>query len=219
MSVATAERGKLLFGTSPQPLSFAKSLVARSYLVATPEGNALIYSSQISPADMEEITDRGAPVARFLNHWHEAMFEPGVDLIEGIPVTVGRDDRPETEVRMPVADTIDDRGFVLPGLEAIPTPGHTPGATAYLWESDGVRRLFAGDSVYMGARGWQVAVLGDSDPVAYAESLELMATLEFDVLVPWAGPSDLHPVDRVTRDEGRRRMLKLAERVRGGATG
>ena len=67
-------------------------------------------------------------------------------------------------------------------FEIIPTPGHTPGATAFLWN----RHLFTGDTVFLRDGEWAVAVLEDSDPDAYVESLELMKTLDFDTLVPWA---------------------------------
>ena len=67
-------------------------------------------------------------------------------------------------------------------FEIIPTPGHTPGATAFLWN----RHLFTGDTVFLRDGEWVAAVLDDSDPDAYIESLELMKTLDFDTLVPWA---------------------------------
>ena len=55
-------------------------------------------------------------------------------------------------------------------FEIIPTPGHTPGATAFLWN----RHLFTGDTVFLRDGEWVAAVLDDSDPEAYVESLELM---------------------------------------------
>ena len=206
-----------LLATSPQALPFANSLVARSYLLGTPDGTVLIYSSEITPDDERAIAERGEPVAWYLNHWHESMFLPGTETVEGLGAIVGEADRAETESRTTVAGTISERGFVAPGLEAIPIPGHTPGATAFLWEAEGVRRLFTGDSLFIGARGWRAAVLDSSDRESYVASLEVMADLDFDVLVPWAGSSHLPAVERVERDEGRRRMLEIAERVGRGA--
>ena len=84
-----------LLATSPQPLPFGESS-RRSYLMETPEGNAMVYSSELSPADEAAIRERGAPEARFLNHWHEAMFEPGAEILDRVPVTVGEADRAET---------------------------------------------------------------------------------------------------------------------------
>ena len=70
--------------------------------------------------------------------------------------------------------------------EVIPTPGHTAGATAYLWDTGEHRALFTGDSVYLRDGEWVAAVLGSSDRERYIEGLELMRGLDFDVLVPWA---------------------------------
>jgi glyoxylase-like metal-dependent hydrolase (beta-lactamase superfamily II) len=39
------------------------------------------------------------------------------------------------------------RTQILPALEAIPTPGHTPGALSYLWTREGRRFLFVGDTI------------------------------------------------------------------------
>ena len=219
MNVVTTPQvhAESLLATSPRPLPFATDLVARSYLLGTPEGTALIYSSELSADDDRAIRERGEPSKWLLNHWHESMFLPGSDLVERLGATVGAADRAETESRASVAGTIAERGFIMPGLEAIPIPGHTPGATAFVWEAGGDRRLFTGDSLWFDEDGWRAAVLADSDREAYVESLELMAGLEFDVLIPWAGLSTLPAVERVEREEGRRRVLEVAERVRGGA--
>ena len=71
-------------------------------------------------------------------------------------------------------------------FEVIPTPGHTPGATAYLWDSGQHRFLFTGDTIYLHQGEWSRRMLESSDAGAYVESLELIRELEFDVLVPWA---------------------------------
>jgi hydroxyacylglutathione hydrolase len=59
------------------------------------------------------------------------------------------------------------RTQILPALEAIPTPGHTPGALSYLWTREGRRFLFVGDTI--------VPVDG--------ESMRLLATLDPDVIL------------------------------------
>ena len=46
---------------------------------------------------------------------------------------------------IPVHVPIDERCEILPGLEAIPTPGHTPGSTCYVLREAGV--AFVGDLV------------------------------------------------------------------------
>ena len=71
-------------------------------------------------------------------------------------------------------------------FEVIPTPGHTPGATAYLWDSGQHRFLFTGDTIYLSDGEWVDGLLGSSDRARYVESLRLIRELDFDVLVPWA---------------------------------
>lgn len=67
-------------------------------------------------------------------------------------------------------ETFDERTKLHPDLEAIPTPGHTPGATAFLWSSEGRKYLFTGDSLYLGRDGWVAAVLDSSDREAYSRA-------------------------------------------------
>ena len=99
---------------------------------------------------------------------------------------------------------------------AIPTPGHTSGATAYLWDSGRHRFLFTGDTVYLQDGEWVAAVLGSSDRASYIESLELIRGLDFDVLVPWAatGGEDYFAV--TSRADTKRRIDAILERVRRG---
>ncbi len=49
-------------------------------------------------------------------------------------------------------------------FEVIPIPGHTPGATAYLWDDGERRHLFTGDSIYLSDGEWIAALLDSSDP-------------------------------------------------------
>jgi glyoxylase-like metal-dependent hydrolase (beta-lactamase superfamily II) len=97
-----------------------------------------------------------------------------------------------------------------------PIPGHTAGATAYLWDSGRHRCLFTGDSVYLRDGEWVAAVLESSDRGAYIESLELIKELEFDVLVPWAATAG-QPCHALTDNAAaRRRIDAILERVRRG---
>jgi glyoxylase-like metal-dependent hydrolase (beta-lactamase superfamily II) len=101
-------------------------------------------------------------------------------------------------------------------FEAIPIPGHTAGATAYLWDSGRHRCLFTGDSLYLREGEWVAAVLESSDRGAYIESLELIGDLDFDVLVPWAATAG-RPFHAVTdRTDAGRRIDAVLERLRRG---
>ena len=65
------------------------------------------------------------------------------------------------------------QGEVLPGVTAVPIPGHTPGHTGYLIESGGERLLIWGDVVHMPevqVPRPEVSMVVDTDPEAAAES-------------------------------------------------
>jgi glyoxylase-like metal-dependent hydrolase (beta-lactamase superfamily II) len=101
-------------------------------------------------------------------------------------------------------------------FEVIPIPGHTPGATAYLWTGGGHRCLFTGDSLFLRDGEWVAAVLDSSDRGAYMVSLELIKDLDFDVLVPWAASAGqtFHAV--TDKADAGRRIDAVLERVRRG---
>ena len=88
-----------------------------------------------------------------------------------------------------VAATFDARHRLDDDFEVIPIPGHTEGATAYLWKNGGERFLFTGDSLYLSHGEWRGA-LPSRATAAYIASLERLAGLDFDQLVPWAASLD-----------------------------
>ena len=136
----------------------------------------------------------------------------------------GRRDRPAVRARSATATpssgshhvraTFTRRHTLDDDFEVIPTPGHTPGATAYLWDSGGHRFLFTGDTLFLGDGEWVAAVLDSSDREAYLDSLELIRELDFDVLVPWAATAGGPAYAVTTRDDARARIDAVIERVR-----
>jgi glyoxylase-like metal-dependent hydrolase (beta-lactamase superfamily II) len=101
-------------------------------------------------------------------------------------------------------------------FEVIPIPGHTSGATAFLWDSGRQRCLFTGDTIYLRDGEWIAAVLESSDRGAYIESLERIKELDFDVLVPWAATGG-QPFHAVTdKADAQRRIDAILERLRRG---
>ena len=80
-------------------------------------------------------------------------------------------DRAAAEDTHPVDHAFEARATLDDDFELIPIPGHTPGATAFLWDSGEHRMLFTGDSLYLRDGEWIVAVLEDSDRESYIESL------------------------------------------------
>jgi glyoxylase-like metal-dependent hydrolase (beta-lactamase superfamily II) len=207
-----------LYASPPAALSFAPSTHVRAFLLRRPQGNLLIYSTPTVADDAAAIETLGGVARHYLNHWHEAMLG-GADRIGaafGAPLFCHADDRQEVAEKVEVAGTFAQRHMAADDLEAIPIPGHTPGATAYLWQSGGHRCLFTGDSLWLRDGEWVAAVLESSDRGAYVESLGLLRELDFDVLVPWAATAG-RPCHALTDTaDARRRIDAIIERVRRG---
>ena len=197
-----------LEATAPQSLSFAPSTQVRAFLLRRSLGDLLIYANHH--------VDRGFAGAtrQYLGHWHEAMVA-GHDA--GLPLFVHDADRDEVTPVMAVRGGFTKRHKLGSDFEIIPMPGHTPGSTAYLWDSGHHRFLFTADSLYLGADGsWRAAVLESSDRAAYIQSLELLRELDFDVLVPWAAPVGEDYITVTSHAEAQRRLDEVIARVRAG---
>jgi glyoxylase-like metal-dependent hydrolase (beta-lactamase superfamily II) len=192
-----------LRASAPHTLPFAPSLEIRAFVLERPAGDIAVYSA---PA-----LERDGVARHYLNHSHEAMFPPAAG--PGAPLFVHADGRAAVERTMPVRATFTRRHTLDDGFEVIPTPGHTPGATAFLWDTGDHRALFTGDTLFLRDGEWATALLDSSDPVAYAESLRLIRDLDFDVLVPWAaGRGDPH-LAFTDREDTRRRIDRLLARL------
>jgi glyoxylase-like metal-dependent hydrolase (beta-lactamase superfamily II) len=202
-----------LYASAPGSLPFAPALRIRSFLLRRSAGNVLVYSG--GALEPDAIEDLGGVSRRYLNHRHEAMF--GADGVTA-PLFVHEDERKDVERKLHVRGTFSKRHTLDDDFEVIPTPGHTTGATAYLWESGEHRFLFTGDTISLDDGEWVAAVLDSSDRERYIESLDLIRELDFDVLVPWAATAG-QPYHAVTsRADARRRIDAIVERVRRGAS-
>lgn len=184
----------------------------------------LVYRSAALQDDgqAEAIDALGGIERQYLNHSHEAA--PACDWVRerfNAPLLVHAGDAEESATRCTVDHTFAKRHHLDDDLEVIPTPGHTPGATAYLWDTGEHRVLFTGDTIYLPRDDdWRAAVLdGVSDRERYVESLELLREVDFDVLVPGVARLEAEHHQIVDRDEGRQRIGAIAERLRQGEDG
>jgi glyoxylase-like metal-dependent hydrolase (beta-lactamase superfamily II) len=207
-----------LHASAPQALSFAPSTRVRAFLLRRSQGNLLIYSAETVADDARAIEELGGIARHYLNHWHEAAFGDAARVADlfGAPLFCHERDLPQVTEQTEVARTFAQRHMAEDDLEAVPIPGHTPGATAYLWDSGRHRCLFTGDSLYLREGEWVAAVLESSDRDAYVESLRLIKDLDFDVLVPWAATVG-HPCHADTdKADTARRIDAIVERLRRG---
>jgi glyoxylase-like metal-dependent hydrolase (beta-lactamase superfamily II) len=202
-----------LYATPPRALSFAPTLAMRAFLLRRDAGNLLIYSAPTAAEDARALEALGGVQRQYLGHWHEAP----VGKVDEVATATGAPAYAHERDAARAALEPFPEGPVGDDFELIPIPGHTPGATAFLWNSGEHRVLFTGDSIYLRDGEWVAAVLDSSDREAYVESLERLRELDFDVLVPWAVSND-GPAHAVTdREDARRRIGAIIERVRRGA--
>jgi hypothetical protein len=202
-----------LYASPPEPLPFAPSLRVRAFLLRRDPGNLLLYSVTGLSAAGPAIEGLAGVERQYLNHWHEALFAS--DPL-AVPLFVHEADRDEVAERTSVAGTFADRHTLDRDFEVIPIPGHTSGATAYLWDSGQQRFLFTGDTIYLSKGEWVAAVLESSDREAYIASLGLIRDLDFDVLVPWAATAGEPYYALTSKDDSRQRLDAILERVRRG---
>jgi glyoxylase-like metal-dependent hydrolase (beta-lactamase superfamily II) len=207
-----------LHASAPQALSFAPSTHVRAFPLQRKAGNLLIYSAGTVADDARAIEGLGGISRHYLNHWHEAAFGDGERIASTFksPLFCHETDRQQVSEKTNVTGPFSLRHMEGDDFEVIPIPGHTPGATAYLWTGGGHRCLFTGDSLFLRDGEWVAAVLDSSDRGAYMESLELIKDLDFDILVPWAASAGqtFHAV--TDKADAGRRIDAVLERVRRG---
>src|SRR5687767_8397645 len=125
-----------LYASTPEPLGFGPSLEIRAFLLQRQWGNLLVYRSEMLERDVGEINALGGILRQYLNHHHEAS--PACDWVAetfGAPLHVHEEDARATSEVCNVDETFSERHKLGDDFEVIPIPGHTGGATAFLWDS------------------------------------------------------------------------------------
>ena len=210
-----------LYASTPEPLGFGPSLEIRAFLLQRERGNLLVYRSGMLERDIEEINALGGISRQYLNHHHEVS--PACDWVANTfeaPLHVHEKEAPSVSEICNVAETFSKRHYLDDDFEVIPVPGHTSGATAFLWDTEQHRCLFTGDTIFFPRGKWVAAVLdGVSDRERYIESLELIRTLDFDLIVPGIAAAGQPYYALVEKPEAERRIDEILERLRRGERG
>lgn len=199
-----------LFASPPHPLPFAPHLAVRAFVLQRDAGNIVIYSAPGLDPAAADLAALGPVERHYLGHHHEAMFPTEWP---GGPVFVHQQDRAGIGDALPVRATFSRRHQLDDDFEVIPIPGHTAGATAFLWDTGEHRLLFTGDSIFLSGDQWVAAVLSSSDRESYLASLDVIRDLEFDVLVPWAASVGEGPVVMTDGTDRRRRISAILDRL------
>jgi glyoxylase-like metal-dependent hydrolase (beta-lactamase superfamily II) len=199
--------------TPAAPLPFLSGVVVRSFLLdrGTGSGNVIIYNSPGIGAAVGDILALGPPARLVVNHWHEGMYDaPDLD----VPIFVHEKDLGQTD--LPIAGTLSQREKIGDDLEIIPTPGHTAGATMFLWDNGEHRFLFSGDTIWVQGGEWKAVLLEEESREAYLATLALTMELDFDILVPWGSEEGQPYGYGVDRAQARERLGRIFDRLRAG---
>jgi hydroxyacylglutathione hydrolase len=159
-----------------------------------------LFYSVAGDADFDAIAELGGVADQYLSHRDEAgpmlkriahrfgsrLRAPAAELFE-----IGQ----HAHVDVPLGSRHTDAN----GVEVFPTPGHSPGSVCYQVAGAEGTYLFTGDTLYFTDTGqWAAGFIpGISDADALASSLDLLATLEPDVVISSAfqGVSAVHRIE------------------------
>jgi glyoxylase-like metal-dependent hydrolase (beta-lactamase superfamily II) len=187
-------------------------LTTHAYLYQRVQGNVLFYNTS-QQADIAQFAELGGVAYQLLSHRDE-VGESLALIRERFQAKLGihqQDQEALSEVLK--ADLVfTDRQALLDDLEIIPTPGHTPGSVCFLVQSlSGKRYLFTGDTLYLSDWGWQPGMLSFSDKTALAESLNLLQTLQPDLVISsaYSGQTAIEVVTGQWAEKVKQAMAKL----------
>jgi hydroxyacylglutathione hydrolase len=161
--------------------------------------NCLFYS-MAGDVDFEAIAALGGVADQYLSHRDEAgpMLKRIADRF-GARLHAPAAELPEIGQHAHVDVPLRSRHVDVNGVEVIPTPGHSPGSACYQVGGAEGTYLFTGDTLYVSDTfEWTAGFIpGISDADALASSLDLLATLEPDVVISSAfqGDSAVHGID------------------------
>lgn len=173
------------------PFEEAPQVTTHAYLLTRPKGNVLFYNSSHLLEDADQIEALGGVAYQFLSHRDE--ITPALaDLREHFGAKLGIHTREAEEVRAvsPLDLVFDARETWFDDIEVIPTPGHSPGSTSFLYASPhGRTYLFTGDTIFASEQGWETYLIPGSNRADLVNSLKLLRGLKPDVVISSAAVS------------------------------
>ncbi|CCG87031.1 MBL fold metallo-hydrolase [Erwinia piriflorinigrans] len=159
-------------------------LMMHGFLLQHLRGNILI-SRVENPLDHDAIADRGGIIRHYLTHWHEAG-----------PATRQIQQRFNSALycharalghvsRYAEADATFTTAEVHCGsFHVVPTPGHTPGSSSFLYASPyGKTYLFVGDTVTLSHHRWVTVRAAESNEHDLHQTLNFYRALRPDVIL------------------------------------
>ena len=162
-----------------------EGLYTHAYLLQRDDGNVLFYNTGHID-EIERMAALGGVARQYLSHRDELG-----DSLKAIAARFGaelgghvRELKEFSEFRRPTI-LFQDRETHPGNIEAIPTPGHSPGSTSfYVHSPHGKRYLFTGDTLYLNRnRALEAGFLGNSNFDDYVKSLGVLRELAPDFVV------------------------------------
>ncbi|MBL8155741.1 MAG: MBL fold metallo-hydrolase [Anaerolineae bacterium] len=159
----------------------------RSFFVERPGWNLLVpcfSNSSTIHTSFDEIEQRGGLKAQLLgdSHFRTAHCDEVAERF-GAPLYCSEVEAPDVTRKVKQVVTFPfKRHWLNEDIEVIPTPGHRPGGVCYLLHLGERRILLAGDFVWHDGTRW-IPTASSAGVAAYRNSLNLLAQLDFDVLI------------------------------------
>lgn len=188
-----------------------------AYLLCRNDGNLIVYSSSKFEHEERHLRELGGVTYQYLTHRDEATAHSDwITNTFDAPLVCHDKELEAISKKCIVGDTISQRTQIFADFEAIPTPGHTPGSTCYLWQAPDACYLFTGDTVFFYNNRWEI-FMNMGTPKEMISSLELISGLDFDYLVAGAHTGDADMMATTPR-ETRARIDEIIDRVTNGKT-
>lgn len=162
------------------------SFGAHSYFVTHPSGNILIDSPRYAGELVTYFAEAGGIAHILLSHQDDVADAGKFAERFGARVWIHHDDRHVAPYATDLIEGESERAIV-PGLVAIPVPGHTRGSVVFLLED---RVLFTGDSLAWSLRAQDLVAFRDAcwySWSALTESLARLAEYHFEWVLPGHG--------------------------------
>ena len=202
-----------IYKLEPSKLTPSKYI---SFFVLRDSGNLLfpcVASSSTFEASWPEIHDAGGVSKQLLGDMHFATKHNDQIFEEfGAPTCCSSVEAPD--VRRKVQDVEDfpfERLEVAPGVTAIPTPGHRPGAVSYLVDVGNSNVLFAGDSLWHDREKW-VALSNKKNRPVMKKTLAALSEERFStIFVNSSVQNPIYSIDFSTDQEKNDFLDGLAE--------
>jgi glyoxylase-like metal-dependent hydrolase (beta-lactamase superfamily II) len=154
-----------------------------TYLLQHTNG-LIIFATKADLSPHDALIRKLGPVTHILLGDRHHVSEHTVQLAQryGVPLSASKSEA--VAVKPLVIGNIlpYERFEVIPGLLAIPTPGHTRGAFSYLWSEAGRRYLFIGDTLVPIDGRWEYWVT-QKNRALMRESMQALAALKCDVVL------------------------------------